>query len=191
MAVISTHKLLSRTFGFRKVNLVDPSVTDFIPTNHKGTIRDVKHSSVGMLLSTGDDKTLKLTSTHNNLVVQSYVSLCYILDQIFNTLFVYRYQLSAPSAACSFDANDSNILYCGLTSGTLMIYDIRNTNTHTHMLESPSNLDPIISVVSNPNSIVCTDEWGSFSWLKGSDGDYYHASLDFFDKTKEIDIFGK
>lgn len=71
MAVISTYRQHRRTFGFRKVNLVDPSVTDFIPTNHKGIIRDVKHSPVGMLLSTGDDKTLKLTSTKNNLVVQS------------------------------------------------------------------------------------------------------------------------
>jgi glucose/arabinose dehydrogenase len=73
MAVIATYKTLSRTFGFRKVNLVDPSVTDFISTDHKGTIRDVKHAPSGMLLSTGDDKALKLTSTHNNLVVQSYV----------------------------------------------------------------------------------------------------------------------
>jgi hypothetical protein len=93
--------------------------------------------------------------------------------------------------ACSFDANDSNVLYCGLATGTLMIYDIRNTNTHTHMLESPNNLDPILSIASSSKSVICTDEWGSFSWSKGSDGDYHHKTLEFFDKGEELDIFGK
>lgn len=87
--------------------------------------------------------------------------------------------------------NNANILYCGLADGTLMIYDVRNTNGHTHMLASPNNLDPIISVASNQDAVVCTDEWGSFFWLKGSEGNYHYESLDFFHKTKEIDIFGK
>lgn len=71
MAVVSTHQQATRRYGFRKINMYDPSATEFIPTNHQNTIRDVKHSPNGMLLSTGDDKTLKLTSISKNLVVQS------------------------------------------------------------------------------------------------------------------------
>jgi hypothetical protein len=71
MAVVSTYQSQKRLYGFRKINMYDPSVTEFISTNHQNVIRDIKHSSNGMILSTGDDKTLKLTSIVKNLVVQS------------------------------------------------------------------------------------------------------------------------
>lgn len=71
MAVVSTFQQATGRYGFRKINMYDASVTEFIPTNHQNVIRDLKHSPNGMLLSTGDDRTLKLTSITKNIVVQS------------------------------------------------------------------------------------------------------------------------
>lgn len=71
MAVISVANKISNTFGIRKVNLLDPSLTEFIP-NHTAQIKDVKHSTCNnVILSTGFDKTLKLTSLVTNQVVQT------------------------------------------------------------------------------------------------------------------------
>jgi hypothetical protein len=71
MAVLSVHKKQNQTqpFGFRKLNLYDPSLTDFIPV-HSGQIKDVKQAFNNMILSTGLDKTLKLTSLSTKQVVQ-------------------------------------------------------------------------------------------------------------------------
>jgi hypothetical protein len=70
MAAVSVSKYSTKTFGIRKVNLLDQSLTEFIP-NHTAQIKDIKDAHNNMLLSTGFDKTLKLTSLATNQVVQS------------------------------------------------------------------------------------------------------------------------
>ncbi|KAI8644834.1 hypothetical protein BD408DRAFT_441382 [Parasitella parasitica] len=145
MAVVSTYQNSKRQHGFRKINMYDSSVTEFIPTNHQNTIRDIKHSTNSIILSTGDDRTLKLTSATKNLVIQSY-------------------QLSAPSMACSFDDKNSNLLYCGLTTGALMIYDIRNTRSYLSMLIDRERKSPIITVMPKDDYIICTDQMCSYVW---------------------------
>lgn len=167
MAVVSAYQSQKRLYGFRKINMYDPSVTEFISTNHQNVIRDIKHSSNGMILSTGDDKTLKLTSIVKNLVVQSY-------------------QLSAPSRACSFDDKNLNLLYCGLTTGALMIYDVRNTRNHLSMLVNPERELPVISVMSKGNSIICTDRHSSYVWTSdGSEGEFTTRPLHILNENQE------
>ncbi|KAI8891234.1 hypothetical protein K501DRAFT_265100 [Backusella circina FSU 941] len=103
-------------YGLKKIKIEAPALSEFIG-NHDGLIRDLKCSThQNMALSTGSDKTLKLTSMDSNSVVQSY-------------------QLGSPGWSCSFDSKDSNLLYCGLGNGSLLVYDIRNTNTHLHNLK--------------------------------------------------------
>lgn len=73
LAILSAHKKPNQLqpYGFRRVNLRNPSLTDFIPI-HNGHIKDIKraYNGSGMILSTSLDKTLKLTSLKSKQVVQ-------------------------------------------------------------------------------------------------------------------------
>ncbi|KAK4512491.1 uncharacterized protein ATC70_003192 [Mucor velutinosus] len=158
MAVVSTFQQARRRYGFRKINMYDTSVTEFIPTNHQNIIRDIKHSPNGMLLSTGDDRTLKLTSVTKSLVVQSYT-------------------LEAPSRACAFDDKNLNLLYCGLATGALMVYDVRNTRGYLSKLVDPERNNPLLSVIPKGNSILCTDQYASYTWDLGESQQYTAQSL--------------
>ncbi|KAI7904794.1 uncharacterized protein BX663DRAFT_328220 [Cokeromyces recurvatus] len=161
MAVVSTYKSSNQTYGLRKFNLYDPAITEFVPTNHTDTIRDIKHaSSQEMVLTTGDDKTLKLISVSKNLVVQSY-------------------QLDAPSLTCCFDERNSNLLYCGLVTGEVMMYDIRNTKTYLHKLKKPISPRPIRSIFSYHHSIICSDDSDFYTWslMTEDDSTYQYNSL--------------
>lgn len=70
MAVLSVWNKPKQQYGLRKVNLYDPTQTEFIP-NHNGPIKDIKNVLQDKVLSTGLDKTLKITSLTSNQVVQS------------------------------------------------------------------------------------------------------------------------
>ncbi|KAL9544498.1 hypothetical protein MBANPS3_007599 [Mucor bainieri] len=169
MAVVSTFQQATRRYGFRKINMYDPSVTEFIPTSHQNVIRDIKHSPNGMLLSTGDDKTLKLTSIAKNLVVQSYT-------------------LEAPSTACAFDDKNSNLLYCGLTTGALMVYDVRNTRGYLSRLVDPERNMPLLSVIPRGNSIFCTDQYATYTWDLSEAQQYTTQPLHFQEQVQDKDV---
>lgn len=99
---------------------------------------------------------------------------------------MHSYQLSAPSRACSFDDKNSNLLYCGLTTGVLMVYDVRNTRNHLSMLVNPERESPVISVMPKGNSIICTDRHSSYIWtLDGSEGKYTAQHLYILDENQE------
>ncbi|CEP10775.1 hypothetical protein [Parasitella parasitica] len=170
MAVVSAYQSSKGRHGFRKINMYDSSVTEFIPTNHQNTIRDIKHSTNSIVLSTGDDRTLKLTSVTKNLVIQSY-------------------RLDAPSMACSFDDTNPNLLYCGLTTGALMIYDIRNTKTHLSMLVDVEKKTPVISVMPKKDHIICTDQVSSYVWtLSGSTKEYISRPFHIVTDPKSLEF---
>ncbi|CAO3628705.1 unnamed protein product [Mucor hiemalis] len=164
MAVISVANKISNTFGIRKVNLLDPSLTEFIP-NHTAQIKDVKHSSSNnVILSTGFDKTLKLTSLVTNQVVQTY-------------------QLDAPGWSCATNPLHPNFVYCGVTNNKLLVFDIRNTKGSVQTLMEPGsnrNMSPIHSVESFDNKILCSNLSHSYYWIENSPGDYTHFSIKEF-----------
>ncbi|KAF1800787.1 hypothetical protein FB192DRAFT_1382316 [Mucor lusitanicus] len=168
MAVVSTLQRATGRYGFRKINMYDPSVTEFIPTNHQNAIRDIKHSPNGMLLSTGDDKTLKLTSITKNLVVQSYT-------------------LEAPSRTCALDDENPNLLYCGLTTGALMVYDVRNTRSYLSKLVDPERNGSLLSVIPHGNSILCTDQYASYTWELDESQQYITQPLHFQNQVQDKD----
>ncbi|CAO3638798.1 unnamed protein product [Mucor fragilis] len=171
MAVVSTFQQATGRYGFRKINMYDASVTEFIPTNHQNVIRDLKHSPNGMLLSTGDDRTLKLTSITKNIVVQSYA-------------------LEAPSKTCTFDDRTPNLLYCGLATGALMVYDVRNTRGYMSKLVDTERNSPLLSVIPNGNSIICTDEFASYTWDLSESQQYTTQPLCFQQRVQEKDTQG-
>ncbi|KAL0137875.1 hypothetical protein V8B55DRAFT_1532862 [Mucor lusitanicus] len=162
MAVVSTLQRATGRYGFRKINMYDPSVTE-----------DIKHSPNGMLLSTGDDKTLKLTSITKNLVVQSYT-------------------LEAPSRTCALDDENPNLLYCGLTTGALMVYDVRNTRSYLSKLVDPERNGSLLSVIPHGNSILCTDQYASYTWELDESQQYITQPLHFqINMTKNTFVTSK
>ena len=169
MAVLATYRPRSHTFGLRKVNLYDPSLTEFVPLHHQDRIRDIKHSN-SMVLSTGDDKTLKLTSMIKNTVVQSY-------------------QLDAPCFSCAFDNKTGTALYCGTAHGDLMIFDVRYTKGSLYQLKKPTMTSPISSIHTVGTSIICSDSHSVYSWTPDSDGQYAYHPLPFDSSSQPTQLF--
>ncbi|KAL0095829.1 hypothetical protein F4703DRAFT_1089684 [Phycomyces blakesleeanus] len=136
--------------GIQKVNLADGSLTEFIP-NHTNSIRDIKCSSYGraFILSTGLDKTLVLSSIYDNTVVE-------------------RFQLEAPGWSCNFDDSRFNIIYCGLSNGVIVVYDILNPQQLLYRLRQDQNIGPIHSLytvsIENQYRIMCSSVSGSIGW---------------------------
>lgn len=164
MAVLSVANNMSNTFGIRKVNLFDPSLTEFIP-NHTAQIKDVKQgSSNNIILSTGFDKTLKLTSIATNQVVLTY-------------------KLDAPGWSCASNHSDPNLVYCGVTNNKLLVFDIRNTKGCVQTLMEPGpnrNMSPIHCVESFDNKILCSNLSHSYYWYQNNPGEYAHHPINEF-----------
>ncbi|KAI8348305.1 hypothetical protein BD560DRAFT_410807 [Blakeslea trispora] len=161
MAVLATYKTKSHTFGLRKVNLFDPSLTEFVPVNHQDRIRHIQHSEQSMILSTGDDKTLKLTSMTKNTVVQSYT-------------------IGSPCFSCAFDKRTTTALYCGTANGELMVFDVRNTKDSLCQLKKPVGLtSPITSIHTVDDAIVCSDNDSVYSWIPDTSGQYVYHPLPY------------
>ncbi|KAI9486151.1 MAG: WD40-repeat-containing domain protein [Benjaminiella poitrasii] len=167
MAIATTYKASNQLYGLRKFNLYDPAITEFVPTHHTAPIRDIQHASGEMVLTTGDDKTLKLISTSKSLVVQSYT-------------------LNAPSLACSFDEKNPNRLCCGLSTGVVMVYDIRNIKTHLHALTKPVAPRTIRSIACCDDTIVCLDEDGIYIWSLDGHETYQYSFSDFISNERVL-----
>ncbi|KAI8987313.1 hypothetical protein BDF20DRAFT_997986 [Mycotypha africana] len=171
MITISCYNSATRTFGVRKCNLYDLSVTEFIPLDHQATVKAMKLSDQGTLLSTGNDRTLKLTSLTNNRVIQSYT-------------------LDSPGISCCIDEENPNSLLCGGQNGELYIFDLRNTSGYVNKLVKPANTAPIRSIVPYPNNkYICMDSSNIYIWNKevaeGGD-EFVYSSLN--NGSSEIDL---
>ncbi|KAG2205032.1 hypothetical protein INT47_002656 [Mucor saturninus] len=148
-AVVSVWK--EQKYGIRKMNLYDITSTEFIP-NHSGIIKDLKYNTENMVLSTGLDKTLKLTSLQSNQVVLSY-------------------QLGAPGWSCASSEANPSIVYCGLTSNTVLVFDIRNTKEFVHKLIEPcvpkifSPIHSIMEVMTEDVPLLlCSNLSHTYGW---------------------------
>lgn len=51
--------------------------------------------------------------------------------------FLISYQLGAPGWSCAASEANPSIVYCGLTSNTVLVFDIRNTKEFVHKLIEP------------------------------------------------------
>lgn len=121
-------------WGLTKVSLMDLKPSEFVRI-HENCIRDVHFSprGDGLTVTAGMDKTMKLTSMHSNNVVQSY-------------------SLPVPAWACCWNEDDNNYVYCGLSNGNFMTFDLRQTAGHVKMLQRPDNHNhiPVTSLTYVP-----------------------------------------
>ncbi|NWT62049.1 RFWD3 ligase, partial [Erythrocercus mccallii] len=102
--------------GVKMMSLANLKSSQYIPI-HSKQIRGLAFGTRadGLLLSAALDNTLKLTSLATNTVVQTY-------------------NAGRPVWSCCWCLDDTNYVYAGLVNGSIMIYDLRDTNSHVQEL---------------------------------------------------------
>jgi E3 ubiquitin-protein ligase RFWD3 len=108
--VLATKTLTPQQHGIVKVSLLDKGNQEFIPI-HSQALRALSHSPFkdGLVLTTGNDSKLCLTTLHSNTILQAYT-------------------LESSGWSCAFHPSDRNLVLAGLANGRVSIFDLRNTN---------------------------------------------------------------
>lgn len=112
MFLVSKAHHLGKGHGISKVSLLDSGSIEYIGGIHSDQIRCISHSPFkdGLVISTGNDDRLCLTTLSSNTVMQTY-------------------NLEAPGWSCCFDPSNSNMLYAGLANCSIACFDLRNTGS--------------------------------------------------------------
>ncbi|XP_040471103.1 E3 ubiquitin-protein ligase RFWD3 isoform X1 [Falco naumanni] len=114
--------------GVKMMSVANLKSSQYIPI-HTKQIRGLAfgNRADGLLLSAALDNTLKLTSLATNTVVQTY-----------NT--------GRPVWSCCWCLDDTNYIYAGLVNGSIMVYDLRDTNSHVQELVPQKSRCPMVSL---------------------------------------------
>ncbi|NXH22213.1 RFWD3 ligase, partial [Bucco capensis] len=128
--------------GVKMMSMANPKSSQYIPI-HSKQIRGLAFGSRadGLLLSAALDNTLKLTSLATNTVVQTY-----------NT--------GRPVWSCCWCLDDANYIYAGLVNGSIMIYDLRDTNSHVQELVPQKSRCPMVSLSYLPRMASASLPYG-------------------------------
>ncbi|XP_024866460.1 E3 ubiquitin-protein ligase RFWD3 isoform X2 [Kryptolebias marmoratus] len=130
----SPHSTLVPGCGVKKVSVVNMKASQYVPIHNK-QIRGLSFNrqNDSLLLSAALDNTIKLTSLLTNTVVQTY-----------NT--------GKPVWSCCWCLDNSNYVYAGLSNGSVLIYDTRDTSTHIQELEPLRSRCPVASLCYVPRA---------------------------------------
>ncbi|XP_029464758.1 E3 ubiquitin-protein ligase RFWD3 isoform X2 [Rhinatrema bivittatum] len=114
--------------GVKMISAANMKSSQYVPI-HSKQIRGLafSHRSDGLLLSAALDSTVKLTSLMTNTVVQTY-------------------NAGRPVWSCCWCPDDSNYIYAGLISGSVLVYDLRNTSAFVQELEPQNSRCPVVSL---------------------------------------------
>ncbi|XP_051548346.1 E3 ubiquitin-protein ligase RFWD3-like [Myxocyprinus asiaticus] len=124
----SPHATLVPGFGVKKISTVNLKASQYVPI-HAKQIRGLAFSRQqdGLLLSAALDNTIKLTSLMTNTVVQAY-----------NT--------GRPVWSCCWCHDNNNYIYAGLSNGSVLVYDTRDTSTFVQELAPLRSSCPVVSL---------------------------------------------
>ncbi|XP_047210189.1 E3 ubiquitin-protein ligase RFWD3 [Girardinichthys multiradiatus] len=124
----SPHATLVPGCGVKKVSLVNMKASQYVPI-HSKQIRGLSFSreNNSLLLSASLDNTVKLTSLLTNTVVQTY-------------------KTDKPVWSCCWSLDNSNYIYAGLSNGSVLVYDTRDTSTHIQELAPLRSRCPVASL---------------------------------------------
>ncbi|CAM4735434.1 unnamed protein product [Leuciscus chuanchicus] len=130
----STHATLLPGFGVKMISTATLKSSQYIPI-HSKQIRGLAFSQQqdSLLLSAAFDSTIKLTSLLTNTVVQAY-----------NT--------GRPVWSCCWCQDNNNYIYAGLSNGSVLVYDTRDTSTHVQELAPLRSSCPVVSLSYIPRS---------------------------------------
>ncbi|NXX95733.1 RFWD3 ligase, partial [Centropus bengalensis] len=128
--------------GVKMMSVANLKSSQYIPI-HSKQIRGLAFGgrADGLLLSAALDNTLKLTSLATNTVVQTY-----------NT--------GRPVWSCCWCLDDTNYIYAGLVNGSIMIYDLRDTNSHVQELVPQKSRCPMVSLSYLPRMASASLPYG-------------------------------
>lgn len=130
----SPHAALVPGCGVKKVSVVNMKASQYIPI-HSKQIRGLsfnRHNN-SMLLSAALDNTIRLTCLQTNTVVQTY-----------NT--------GKPVWSCCWCLDNTSYIYAGLSNGSVLVYDVRDTSTHVQELEPLRSRCPVASLCYVPRA---------------------------------------
>uniref|UniRef100_A0A1A8JUW9 RING-type E3 ubiquitin transferase n=1 Tax=Nothobranchius kuhntae TaxID=321403 RepID=A0A1A8JUW9_NOTKU len=124
----SPHSALVPGCGIKKVSVMNMKASQYVPI-HSKQIRGLSFNrqNDSLLLSAALDNTIKLTSLLTNTVVQTY-----------NT--------GKPVWSCCWCSDNSNYIYAGLSNGSVLLYDTRDTSTHIQELQPLRYRCPVASL---------------------------------------------
>ncbi|NXD39093.1 RFWD3 ligase, partial [Copsychus sechellarum] len=128
--------------GVKMMSLANLKSSQYIPI-HSKQIRGLAFGTRadGLLLSAALDSTLKLTSLATNTVVQTY-------------------NAGRPVWSCCWCLDDTNYVYAGLVNGSIMIYDLRDTNSHVQELVPQKSRCPVVSLSYLPRMASASLPYG-------------------------------
>ncbi|XP_071005209.1 E3 ubiquitin-protein ligase rfwd3.S-like [Oncorhynchus clarkii lewisi] len=130
----SPHTTLVPGYGVKKVSTVNLKACQYVPI-HVKQIRGLafNRQADSLLLSAALDNTIKLTSLMTNTVVQTY-----------NT--------GKPVWSCCWCLDNNNYVYAGLSNGSVLVYDTRDTSTHVQELQPLRSRCPVASLSYVPRA---------------------------------------
>ncbi|XP_036808249.1 E3 ubiquitin-protein ligase RFWD3 isoform X2 [Oncorhynchus mykiss] len=130
----SPHTSLVPGCGVKKVSTLNLKACQYIPI-HVKQIRGLafNRQADSLLLSAALDNTIKLTSLMTNTVVQTY-----------NT--------GKPVWSCCWCLDNNNYVYAGLSNGSVLVYDTRDTSTHVQELQPLRSRCPVASLSYVPRA---------------------------------------
>ncbi|KAM6381066.1 E3 ubiquitin-protein ligase RFWD3 isoform 1-T1 [Pluvialis apricaria] len=128
--------------GVKMMSVANLKSSQYIPI-HSKQIRGLAFGgrADGLLLSAALDNTLKLTSLATNTVVQTY-------------------NAGRPVWSCCWCLDDTNYFYAGLVNGSIMIYDLRDTNSHVQELVPQKSRCPMVSLSYLPRMASASLPYG-------------------------------
>nr|XP_046250942.1 E3 ubiquitin-protein ligase RFWD3 [Scatophagus argus] len=130
----SPHSTLVPGCGVKKVSVVNMKASQYVPI-HSKQIRGLSFNrqNDSLLLSAALDNTIKLTSLLTNTVVQTY-------------------NAGKPVWSCCWCLDNSNYVYAGLSNGSVLLYDTRDTSTHIQELQPLRSRCPVASLCYVPRA---------------------------------------
>ncbi|KAK7800742.1 hypothetical protein U0070_014915 [Myodes glareolus] len=157
-------------FGVKMLSTANMKSSQYIPM-HSKQIRGLAFSSrsKGLLLSASFDNTIKLTSLETNTVVQTY-----------NT--------GRPVWSCCWCLDENNYIYAGLANGSILIYDLRNTNAYIQELVPQKARCPLVSLSYLPRAAVAAFPYGGLLAGTLENASFWELKTDFSHKPHVLSL---
>lgn len=152
------------SYGLRKYSTIDTSVREFIPLHNK-TITSIQLKPFGdLILTSSQDKRVRLTSISNNTCIQTY-------------------QCQYEPTCVSWSAHRDQQFYVASGNCYVTLFDIRNTSEYIYQTNRRVANTRLLSIAStcgqdNLNGLIVNDSRGSQFLEISENSDYDEGVID-------------
>lgn len=148
-------------FGLRKYYVIDTNHREFIPL-HSSAITGMELNSTGnLIITTGMDRKIKITSLSNNLAIQNYTS-------------------TYEPVAVSWSNHHDQQFYTATINGFVYLYDMRNTSEYLCSSSRKIATTRPLSLkgTTNPNGMLMNDARGAHFIYVSDNSNYDSGNID-------------